>query len=388
MAPKETQEQGRPGFLGKFTHCLASTQPCLPRPAQCKESDGCIGGSCRKNGPKTPLLDVNGTVCACGCMGKTASPLNNRQQWCTVCSIIFAIYILIGGIVQWGCFHFATMNCGAMPENYQFPGGGHGVNTGGPEVNLVPRHSIVVERTPMWYGMAFDVYNATDNSQPVGAPVGAWFRTWGPFFSTYTYQDVLNSQPTIYMRASIQSMTLGYYDDYVMRCDGKGSVLRLSEGQHWLTNRMRNFFRMNQGISLKVWRGGEVIGMAEETFHGAKSITFKNETDQSHSFASAALMGKKYETETGKKLSQWIITNHQDSPVPWYETQAMCVLYAFRIYNDQEARLQKESKKGEQFLVELPTPAAVTQEAVVVGQEQGSPDVQEVVVNNDEALRE
>jgi len=143
--------------------------------------------------------------------------------------VLLPCYLLLGGILQFLCFHFATVKCGSgsPPDDYAFPGGGHGLY-GGPEVNLVPRHSLVVENLPRWYGMAFDVYNATVMGTIAGAPQGTWFRTWGPMFSTYTYQDVQHSQPTIYMRSSWQSIIFQYNDDYIMRCDGKGDVVRLS----------------------------------------------------------------------------------------------------------------------------------------------------------------
>jgi hypothetical protein len=265
----------------------------------------------------------------------------------------FVCYLFFGGILQFICFHYATVHCGSdqPAKDYGFSGGGHGIY-GGPSVQLVPRHSIVVERDPMWYGMAFDVYNATEFSTINGAPVGTWFRTWGPFFSTYTYQDVQNSQPTVYMRASIESMIFQYNDDYAMRCDGNGSPLRLSEGQHWFVNRIRNFFGSNQGFTLKVWRNGILQGFAEETFHGAKSITFKNATlakGVDPEFASAVMLPQKFEQDD-KKYTQWLVNSHVDSSIPFYETNGMGVLYAFRIYNIQQEskRIQEAQKKKEE----------------------------------------
>merc|ERR1712000_172139 len=118
--------------------------------------------------------------------------------------------------------------------------------------------------------------------------------------------DVQNSQPTVYMRASIESMIFQYNDDYAMRCDGNGSPLRLSEGQHWFVNRIRNFFGSNQGFTLKVWRNGILQGFAEETFHGAKSITFKNATlakGVDPEFASAVMLPQKFE-QVSKRIQE------------------------------------------------------------------------------------
>lgn len=246
------------------------------------------------------------------------------------------------------------MRCGSgePPDDYVFPGGGHGIYTGGPKQNLMPRHSIIVETPPRWYGMAFDVHNATSVGTISGAPIGTWFRTWGPFFSTYTYQDIENSQPTVYMRASWQSVLFHYNDDYIMRCDGKGSYVRVSEGQHWFTNRVKNKLGFNQGYSLKIWNktenGEEHIADAEETFHGTKSVTFLNATtDHTHNrdIGSATVSNE-------HNFAQWNVKSSYETTIPFYQTNAMSVLYAFRIYN-----LKTRSRSGKPQQPEL---AAVT----------------------------
>lgn len=330
--------------------------------------------------------------------------------------IFLAIYVVCGGILQFICFHYATLKCGGgkPDDNYPFPGGGHGhpwTGLTGPADNLVPRRSIVVEREPLWYGMAFDVYNATAQGTIAGAPTGTWFRTWGPFFSTYTFQDVQNSQPTIYMRASIQSMIFKYNDDWAMRCDGKGTPMRLSEGQHWLMNRIRNLLGFNQGYTFKVWANVrnchsaeelastsssstdtskeaasseqedtgskeaadskeatspgqvcedsfEIVAYAEETFHGAKSITFRNATEEKGvdpEFASAVMLGSKFEQDD-KKFTQWLVKNQLESTIPFWQTNSMSVLYAFRLYNMQQKVKTAKKKENHQpnMLAEAP----------------------------------
>merc|ERR1712137_710482 len=200
--------------------------------------------------------------------------------------------------------------------------------------------------------MAFDVYNATLNDEIVGAAQGTWFRTWGPFFSTYTYQDVANSQPTIYMRASVQSMMAGYYDDYVMRCDGKGDFVRISEGPNWMMNRLRLWVGMNQAFNLRVWSKGSIIGYAEETFHGAKSITFRNATGKNNpEFANAVMLGRKFEQDD-KKYTQWVVKTHPDSSMPFFQTNAMSTLYAFRVWGHQQIQKKKSTTHRPSFLAE------------------------------------
>merc|ERR1712137_525692 len=186
---------------------------------------------------------------------------------------------------------------------------------GGPEIQLIARRSMVVERDPMWYGAAFDVDNATEVGTIAGAPIGVWYRTWGPYFSTYTYQDVLNSQPTVYMRSSIAGMFL-YNEDWVMRCDGKGTPMRLTEGANWVGNRIRHVMGANQGFTFNIWKGGKIVATAEETFHGAKSMTFRNiTTKQAPEFASSVKM-QNQGSEAGKNYARWFTKNDYGSSIP------------------------------------------------------------------------
>jgi len=274
-------------------------------------------------------MDVAGLCC--NICAQSKSPLNHRQQWCTVCGGILFCYLVVGSIIQFFCFHFATLKCSSLPDDYSFPGGGHG-QYGGPEIQLIARRSMVVERDPMWYGAAFDVYNATEVGTIAGAPIGVWYRTWGPYFSTYTYQDVLNSQPTVYMRSSIAGMFL-YNEDWVMRCDGKGTPMRLTEGANWVGNRIRHVMGANQGFTFNIWKGGKIVATAEETFHGAKSMTFRNiTTKQAPEFASSVKM-QNQGSEAGKNYARWFTKNDYGSSIPFWQTNAFCTLYAFRIYN-------------------------------------------------------
>jgi len=357
---EQEQPQAPVGCKAKVKDFICSG-PCFPTRQNWRDSESCFDSGCKKESMKKPLLDSKGLV-ACGY--KSQSPLRPKQQWCCLILIILVIWVLCGSILQWVCFHFATLHCssGSPADDYSFPGG-ESSDLGDGSFNLVPRLAIMVERKPQWFGMGFDVYTATENRQIKGAPVGTWFRTWGPFFSTYTYQDVMNSQPTIYMRASIQGMLAGYVDNYVMRCDGKGEYGRISEGQHAVGNHIRHALGFNQGYTLKVWQGGTMVGIAEETFHGGKSITFRAAEGKKNPYATGTLQGQKFQDAEENKFSQWSVENHVDSKVPYYQVNGMTVLYAFKIYNDGHRRDLKEAKEGKhpEFLAEEMGDTAVTE---------------------------
>jgi len=280
--------------------------------------------------------------------------MNPRQQCCSVCGVLLVIYILLGSIAQFVCFHWATMKCGggSPDDNYPFPCGGAGCgisNFGGPKFNLMPETGWLIEQDHTMWGMKFGVVSKGGSDT-----IGVWYRTGGPFFSTYTYQDNLNSQPTVYMRASIQSIIFGYLDDYAMRCDGKGDSLRLSEGGHYFRNRVRHAFAMNQGMTFKVWSGGKLIAEAEETYHGIKSVTFRNVTGTKDKFASATIGGQAYKID-GKDHVRWTFSNSPNQSIPYYQTSAMSTLYAFRIWSSQAkqtAANRADSRKQAAFLAD------------------------------------
>jgi|ERR1712137_268695 len=278
-----------------------------------------------------------------GCGGNVL--WNGRQQCCAGLMSCFCVYFVLFAFLQFLCFHFATVNCAQLPDDYVYPGGGHGQYSG-PADNLVPRNSIVAERDPMWYGAGFDVYNSTEGGFIDGAPVGTWFRTWGPWFSTYTYQDIQNSKETVYMRPSILGMWF-YVETVVMRCDGKGTPLWFSEGSNWIANRIRMALRMNTAESFKLWRNGELIATAEETFRGAKSVTFRNATAHNQpAFASAVLLPHLM----NHKYREWFIKNDFGDSLAFYDTNAVATLYAFHIFNLAASTKTVQQNQGPDFL--------------------------------------
>jgi len=322
-------------------------RPCCPSKAACQESDGFCATPWKKPPLERPLLDAGGLTGEVCC--PTKSPMNPRQQCCSVFCMLLVIYILFGSIAQFVCFHWATMKCGggSPADDYIFPGGGNS-NFGGAEFNLLPEYGSLVEQDHTMWGMKFGVLSKEGSDL-----IGAWYRTGGPFFSTYTYQDTDNSPPTVYMRASIQSIIFGYCDDYAMRCDGKGDSLRLSEGGSYLSNRIRHLFAMNQGSTFKVWSGGKVIASAEETYHGIKSITFKNVSGSQAKFASATIDGLPFKIE-GKDHVRWRFTNSPNQSIPYYQTSAMSTLYAFRIWSStaEVTATNRKNNGGPAFLAE------------------------------------
>lgn len=207
----------------------------------------------------------------------------------------------------------------------------------------------------MW-GQKFEVYHASEgNAQIDRAPVGAWWRTWGPWFWTYTYEDVEHSQTTLYMRPTIVGMMGLYSSNRIMRCDGTGDPWFFGEGSNWMGNRIRSFFGMQRESSFKVFQGSERIGTALETFHGTKSITFKRYPGDTQ-MGSAVLV-----ENSGHAHDLWSLhlsdTADPAHIIPYYVMNAATVLMGYRWRNIRKAQGIQGGDRGAgqqpQFLMEI-----------------------------------
>lgn len=258
---------------------------------------------------------------------------NCRQQCCVGFGVVFFIYVFLFGIVQFICFHCAVWNCGSLPTDFTYSvKAGVSLNTGGKSVNIMPQDCIIKENTPTIWGSSMNVYPAATGNAIGGGAEGIWQRTWGPWFSTYVYQENSKSKELVYMRPTIMGMWF-YTESVIMRCDGKGKTMTFSEGMHWMRNRIRSFFRMNQAFTYKMWYGDAEIGRVEETGSSMvdKSATFYNIT-QSTQFANAF-----YDT----KAKQWVLRNLANTSLPFYLTNAMVTLYGFHVVNGGKSTTAK-----------------------------------------------
>jgi len=359
--------------MGPQGRCSGLTDHLLPTRDGCKQAKvrpvcdplGCHAKKVPKDGQEDVLEQHM--------FGKGEGVVWNAKQQCCCCTLVgLFIYFVLFGIIQWIMFHWATENCGALPSNYNFPGAGHGKD-GGPSYNLMPRNALIVGREPSIYGEAFDVFNSTNEGQMVSAPVGTWFRTWGPWFYTYTYQDTLNSKATVYMRPTVLGMMHVMSELKVMRCDGEGEVLKFSEGTAVVGNRMREFFRTNTGRVMKMLVNGKQEAVVEETFHGQKSATFRTvDSKNKDTIGSCILRGV-----NGQGFNEWFLKNDWDGPLPFYMTSAVAANYAFKIKNEDK------SQKVPSFFAEMPQMLRATKDTLVKHSHTDEPpaiDVQSVKV--------
>lgn len=206
-----------------------------------------------------------------------------------------------------------------------------------PADNAVPGSALLLERAPSMFGQSFEVYHARPGTAQIDrAPVGAWWRTWGPWFWTYTYEDVGHSQNTLFMRPTIMGMMGLYSETRIMRCDGEQDVWYFGEGSNWISNRLRTFFGMQREASFKIYQGSSRVGTALETFHGTKSITFKTYPGDDEQ-GSAVLVAN-----SGHTHDLWSIHTTESADIahlpPFYVMNAAAVLMGFRWINIRHSR--------------------------------------------------
>jgi len=252
---------------------------------------------------------------------------------------VFLVVFAIAWIVQGAMFYFVTnvSGCNAKDlEGYHYPGA-EASEAGPASYNLMPEISLLAEREPMWYGSAFDVIPSNEASNVASAPVGTWWQNWGPIFYTYTYEDVANSQTTLYMRRKL--LRIGQCH-VIERCDGKGPTVTFTEGSKYFANRLRKLFKMNQGFSYKIYLDDEYVGVAEETQHGFQSLTFREKTT-GESIASSVLKERHFHG----KYDLWLVNNDDKDTIPYYVSSAATLLFAFHTINEDTRKVVPQGLK-------------------------------------------
>lgn len=166
-----------------------------------------------------------------------------------------------------------------------------------------------------------DVMPANDASTAGGAQVGTWWKNKGPLFYTYTYEDIANSQLTIYMRANLFVPWTSYR---IARCDGKGPIITFSESGNWVTNHIRSLFRVNQAQTYGIWFDSEKVADVQEVSSGYPSLTTTNFTT-GEEVASALLKDRNFHGN----YDQWYVSNDEKNSMPFWVLSAITVPFAY-----------------------------------------------------------
>ncbi|CAE8627636.1 unnamed protein product [Polarella glacialis] len=299
----------------------------------------------------SPLLPEGG-----GAEPTTKDQLKKGLRVCllylgTVFLVVFILAWCIQVFMYWVATNASGCSASAL-EGYDYPGGGVS-EAGGASFNILPGISLLAEREPMWYGAAFDVIPSNEASTVAAAPAGTWWRTWGPIFATYTYEDVANSRTTVYMRRNLLRMGSSHT---IARCDGQGPKVTFTEGSNFLANRVRKVMGMNQGMTFKIFMDDKLVAVAEETSHGFESLTFREE-DSGRSESSSVLKERHFHG----LYDLWLVKNDEKSILPNYVASATTLLLAFHTINHDATSKGAASNESPNFLEKPPPTLAAGQ---------------------------
>jgi len=211
--------------------------------------------------------------------------------------------------------------------------------------NVLSKYVSLVDNKPVfrwwmpqaWFGMeSLTVYASTRNAAAAVGTTGNFWRTQGPLFNTYVYENEAGQQ---LLTGREKLLTLGISHAF-WKCDGTGPVIIVAEGMAWLGNRMRSFFGTSQGFKFNVYVGDEFVGYAQETgnrFNPAISFTTTGANGQVKEFASSTLNDRHFHGSQ----DQWYIRSSDWSPVPYYAPVFTTLILAIRVAHvktaDQEA---------------------------------------------------
>lgn len=228
-------------------------------------------------------------------------------------------------MVQGAFYGYALYGCDASNlVHYNFPGGGNSA-LGSADYNLVPELSLVIEQPPRFFGQQFAVLPSNEASTPNGAATGFFFKTWGPIFNTYTYQDI-NGQTTFYMRRNLFRLGMSHR---IERCDGKKPSIWIEEGSDWFGNKVRGALGYIEAKRFKVYIGDEQMGCIKETDIGTFSLTFceyKHSTGKEcHEIGSGVLKNRHYNMH----YDEWLVTNKNSTELPYWATVGATTLFGY-----------------------------------------------------------
>eukprot|EP00403_Amphidinium_massartii_P018569 CAMPEP_0178415222 /NCGR_PEP_ID=MMETSP0689_2-20121128/23441_1 /TAXON_ID=160604 /ORGANISM="Amphidinium massartii, Strain CS-259" /LENGTH=502 /DNA_ID=CAMNT_0020036537 /DNA_START=20 /DNA_END=1528 /DNA_ORIENTATION=- len=273
---------------------------------------------------------------------------------CKYFGLVALVFFMIVGIIQLITYNFALFGCSASKlQDYAFPGGGTSTS-GGPAYNLVPQLALLIERDPVWWGSGYDLFPSDAASTISGASTGFFYKTWGPLFNTYAYEDTATSRVTLYMRQRFPQSYL-FMSHVIARCDGQGPSVIVTEGSGgFIMNRIRALFKMNQGYHFQVWLDNEMVGVAQEIGQhgsGIPSILFRNASGST--MGSSTLQSRHFH---GNK-DEWLVTNEEDTAIPYYANAALTLQYAFHVHNHMSKKVDdlikdRDAKKDSVFAAE------------------------------------
>lgn len=233
-------------------------------------------------------------------------------------SIVFLIYLFIVSAVQGVLYGWACFKCGPNHlKDYAYPGGGH--------FDMVPSETVLTISQGRW-GWIAEVWPAENGMKTGAATVGTIYRTWGPLFFTYTFEDN-NGLYTWVVRD--RPISIGG-SHKLMRCDGEGESYFYSEGGHWLMNRFKYLIGTQITSEYNIWNGSTKVGTVSRVgglHNAANSQLMFKVIDDVNRFGSGSMIKINHHLQP-----EWLVqTNSTMSGVPNWVPTSITSLFAIHL---------------------------------------------------------
>lgn len=277
----------------------------------------------------------------------------------TVFCCMWLLQFFLSGIYYWGCKKgvvapgdYTDGDCDVTFCNTDdFPSTAHS-RSHGPVFNIMHQVQLLKEADHSIWGSGFEVYDTQgETNDPRGAPVGKWWRKWGPWFTTYYYQEaggVKGRWPkVVYMRKKLISIG----DTYMIgRCDELYEPYLVTEGGHWMANLFVPLSFSGKGLQY------DVVQYTGDQFSGDENATMI-ETSNRNSFYILQNVGNgddervasaNQHVDTGHTQDptkqEWNVESKYTSDLPYYVPNAMTLVLAFADLTAKEKAARKAKK--------------------------------------------
>eukprot|EP00811_Abedinium_folium_P036909 NODE_9574_length_1413_cov_9.327372.p1 GENE.NODE_9574_length_1413_cov_9.327372~~NODE_9574_length_1413_cov_9.327372.p1 ORF type:complete len:330 (-),score=55.29 NODE_9574_length_1413_cov_9.327372:307-1296(-) len=272
---------------------------------------------------------------------------------CGVCWLIILVIFCCAWILQGLMYWVGTASCSSGSlKGYDYPGGGVS-KLGNATYNLVPRITLLKERVPQWFGEAFDVIPSNEASTISEAPCGNIWKTWGPIFNSYVYQDVAASQETLYMRPNLLRLGMSHR---IGRCDGKGPLIWIEEGSNFISNAIRHAFGMSQAVTFKLYVDDDYVATVEETNTGLPSLTFVTvgKTLADRKVIASAVLKNPFSTTPYD--DEWLVSNFPTTILPYWTPTMATSIFSFAMVGSDRVSNRHSAKQEVLATVDAPMP--------------------------------
>jgi len=237
---------------------------------------------------------------------------------------LFLVALLVQGVT----YSWATVGCKASKlDGYSYPGGG--------PVDLLPKESLLIQQAPGLTGKSFINYQSDKSALLTGASTGFYWRTWGPLFWTYVYEDIMSMKTFV-----VRDRPLNFGGSHqITRCDGTGPVYVVSEGDHAGMNIIRSLFGMYTSRIYNIWADNKVVAVSEKlggSGQSHKQIAYRF-PDKLEPFASAFLKDRNFQG----KYDEWFVQVDENAELPAFVINAAAMMMAFKTADTKLTTLPK-----------------------------------------------